>query len=140
MNQLHTRRSSHNGVIHQKNIQAGKLALDRVQFESHCLLPLLLPGHDEGAGDVPVLDKALAIGLPESVCALEGRGAGGVWDGDDHMDVMVGNFLHDPFRQSVAHIQTRVVDSHSVHNRVGSREVDVLEETGIQRGGVMADQ
>jgi hypothetical protein len=49
-------------VVDEDDALAHELALDRVQLLLDRFLPQLLPGHDERARDVPVLDKSFAVG------------------------------------------------------------------------------
>jgi hypothetical protein len=61
-----------------------------VELLAHGLLALLLPGHDEGAADVAVLDESLAVLDAQALGQGQRRGAAAVRDGDDHVDVVVG--------------------------------------------------
>ncbi|MNG92921.1 hypothetical protein D3C79_518680 [compost metagenome] len=65
---------------------------------------------------------------------LQGRGAAGVRDRDDHVDVMLGTLALDLLGQLLAHAQARLVHRDAIDDRVGTRQVDVLENARLQLG------
>mmetsp|Transcript_29023 Transcript_29023/g.35334 ORF Transcript_29023/g.35334 Transcript_29023/m.35334 type:complete len:224 (-) Transcript_29023:959-1630(-) len=128
LHNLPRRRPPHDRIVHQQHVPARKLRLDGIELQPHALFSRGLSRHDEGAGDVAVFDKAFAEGSAEGVRGLEGAGAGGVGDGYDDVNVMIGVFLHYAEGKFFAHFEAGFVDRHGVHNGIGAGEVDVLED------------
>src|SRR5437762_1934714 len=62
LDDLRRSRAADDRVVDQQHRLAAELEIDGVELAPHRLLPLVLPGHDEGAADVAVLDEALEIG------------------------------------------------------------------------------
>jgi len=120
--------AAHDGVVHQQHVLALELEPDRVELAPHRARALRLPGHDEGALDVAVLDEALPILHPEVVGKREARGSAGLGDGDHDIDVVVGPFTENFLRERLSHPQARLVDRHVVDDGVRAREIDVLED------------
>ena len=118
------------GVVHQQHVLAAKLEVYGVQLLAHGFLALRLAGHDEGAPDVAVLDKTLAILDVHFVGHLQGRGATGVGDGDDHIDVVVRPLAQQLACQLLAHAQAHLVHGDAVDNGIRARQVHVLEDAG----------
>src|SRR5882762_10198681 len=70
--------AAHDRVVHQQHVLASELHRHRVQLLAHRALAHRLPGHDEGAADVAVLDEALAVGHAQAGRELQRRRAAGV--------------------------------------------------------------
>ena len=111
-----------------------ELAADGVELEAHGLPSLLLSRHDEGPGNVPVLLEGLSQRSLQNVGSLNGRGPGGVRDRNHHIDLPPIRHLLHAAREASTHPDSRLVNGHPVHNRVGSSEVDILENAGHQLG------
>ncbi|MCY1534962.1 hypothetical protein D9M68_703470 [compost metagenome] len=73
---------------------------------------------------------------------FQGRGAAGVRDRDDHVDVVIGALALDLLGQLLAHAQARLVDRDAVHDGVRARQVDVLENAGsvLRVGSALAGE
>src|SRR5690606_13702563 len=109
---------------------AAEFQLDGVELLAHRLRPLLLPGHDESAADVAILDEAFPVGHVQPLCHLQCRGAAGVGYRNHDIDVVVGPVAQDLIGQLFTHTQPRLVDGHAVDDGIRPRQVDVLEDTG----------
>ena len=86
------------------------------------MLAQLLPGCDERARDVAVLDEAVVLGQAGRARQAARRGVAGVRDCDH--DVRLHGRLAP---QDLAHAPARHLQRVAVHARVRTREVDVLE-------------
>ena len=95
----------------------------------HGFAALFLPRHDESATDIAVLDEPFTVADVEIVGQLHGGGPAAVWDGDHHIDVMVGPSTPDLFREFVAHTQTGLVYLYVVQRGVRAGKIDVFENT-----------
>ena len=96
---------------------------DDVELYPHGVLAAGLPGLDEGAADVLVLDEADAVGDAALLRVAEGGVEAGVGDADD--DVRLHGVLE---REEGARPLARRVDAAAVNHGVGAREVDELED------------
>ena len=96
----------------------------------HRLLALVLARHDEGAADVAVLDEAFAVLDAEQLRELQRARAAGVRNRDHDVDVVVRPLAQDLLGQLVAHAHAGLVHGDVVDDRVGPREIDVLEDAG----------
>ena len=81
-------------------------------------------GLDEGAPDIMVANQALAIVDLALRRIADGRRHARVRHGHD--DVSLSGMLKG---QALAHLVTRLVDGLAVDQRIGSRKIDVLEDT-----------
>ncbi|MNZ96823.1 hypothetical protein D3C78_1160340 [compost metagenome] len=70
------------------------------------------------------------------------RGAAGVGNRDNHVDVVVRTLAQDLLGQLLAHAQARLVDRDAVHDGVRARQVDVLENAGsvLRVGSALAGE
>src|SRR5579862_5733253 len=71
LDDLRGRGAAHDRVIDQQHRLAAKLEVNRVELAAHRFLALLLPGHDEGAADVAILDEAFAVLDAEALRQLQ---------------------------------------------------------------------
>ncbi len=121
--------AAHDGVVDHHELLAPDVLGQRVELETHALAALLLVGLDERAADVAVLHQAVAVGDAGGArVALRG---GNPRLGDRHHHVGVDRRLA---RQLLAHALTSRVDALAVEHRVGTREVDELEQTELRVG------
>lgn len=63
---LFRRRAADDGVIDHHKALAGHVIAQGIELEPHAELAELLRRLDERAGDIAVLDEALAVGSPSS--------------------------------------------------------------------------
>ena len=61
---------------------------------------------------------------------LKRRGAAGVRNRDDHIDVVFGALALDLLGELLAHAQARLVDRDAIDDGIRTRQVDVLEDAG----------
>src|SRR3954462_13946607 len=80
-------RAANDGVVDDEHVLAEKLAPEGVELLPDGFLALRLPGHDEGATDVAVLEETLAVLDAELLRDLHRGGPGGVRNGHDDVDV-----------------------------------------------------
>lgn len=99
--------------------------------------PHLLTGHDEGSTDVAVLDETFSVRQTQLLSRLQRRHTAGVRDRYHHinLEVLLGKHALDFDSQRRSHRHARAVDGDTVEDRVGSGEVDVLENVGSKRPG-----
>ena len=119
--------AAHDGVIHQQHVFVAKFQRHRVQLLPHRLLAQLLPRHDEGAADIAVLHKTLAVFHAKARRQLNRRAAAGVRDGDDDVNIMRRPVAQNALGELLAHAQARLVHIDSVDGRIRAGEIDVLE-------------
>ena len=120
-------RAAHDRIVDQQHVLAAKLEVDGVQLATHRLRALCLARHDKGAADIAILDKAFAILDAEMIGDLQRRGAARIGNRDNDVDVVIGKIAHDLARQLLAHAQPCLVHGQVIDNRIGSREIHVLE-------------
>jgi len=88
-------------------------------------LPGALAGLDEGAAQIVAADDAHLVGNAALLGIAQGGGHAGI--GHRHDDVGV----HAPFAgQAPAHFLADLIDRTAVHDRVGTREIDIFEQAG----------
>mmetsp|Transcript_27915 Transcript_27915/g.64665 ORF Transcript_27915/g.64665 Transcript_27915/m.64665 type:complete len:286 (-) Transcript_27915:210-1067(-) len=130
--------TAQNENIHPESLTR-KLILDGVQLETDALFTGGLSGHDEGAGNVTVLDKAFPKGPSQSIGSLEGRRTGRVRNRHDHIDIVIGMDPHHLFGELLAHLETCLVDTDPVHDGIRTSKVHVLENTWRRLRGRIAN-
>mmetsp|Transcript_41093 Transcript_41093/g.95971 ORF Transcript_41093/g.95971 Transcript_41093/m.95971 type:complete len:497 (-) Transcript_41093:501-1991(-) len=128
LHDLPRRRAADDRVVDEEYVPLGKLRGDGRELAPHRLRAHALRRHDESAPDVAVLHKAFAVRDLERARTLEGRRACGVGHGYDDVDLVVLPSFHDLLGELLAHLEPRAVHRDAVEHRVGTREVDELED------------
>mmetsp|Transcript_12175 Transcript_12175/g.33510 ORF Transcript_12175/g.33510 Transcript_12175/m.33510 type:complete len:290 (-) Transcript_12175:33-902(-) len=108
--------STHDGVVHQKDVAAFELVLDGVELEAHGLFSGRLSRHDERSGDIPILDEPLTEGTAQTVRTLQRRCSRRVGNWNDDVDVVVWVNALDLFRQLLSHVEAGFVHRHAIHD------------------------
>ncbi len=109
--------------------------IDGVELAAHRLLALLLPRHDEGTADVAVLVETFPVLDAQQLRHLQRAGAAGVGHRNDHVDVVVGMDAAQLLGQPLTHAHARPIHRYVVDDRIGPREIHVLENTrGVAHG------
>ena len=123
--------TAHNRVIHQHHVFAFKLQWHRVQLLAHGFLALVLPGHNERAPNVTIFHQTLA----ELDAQLMGHGlsrnAAGIRYGNDDIDFEIRTQPANLFAQCFPLPHPGLVNRNSIHQRIGSGEIDMLEYAGV---------
>lgn len=130
---LPARRTSHDAVVHQKDIFASKFILHRIQFPSHSQYPFFLARHNEGAVYVPALDETLAKRFLEPGSNARGRRIRGFRNRNDNINLF--EFLRRQHfsnlrSQLITHVFSALIDADAINDRVRSCKVHVLEDVG----------
>jgi len=128
-----TRCSSDNTIINEKDVSVLELGLHSVQLTANTLLAGLLFRHNEGAEDITVLDKTLAVGLVEVPGHGSSRCCRRLGDGNDDVNVF-NDFRtksgHDFCGKAITHPLATAVDANAVNYGIRTSEVHVFEDIG----------
>ena len=82
--------------------------------------------------------KPFRVAHVEFMRQAHGRGTAGIRYGNHDIDIFSAHDALDLLRQSPSHTQARLVYEDVIDNRVGSCEIDKLEDTGTVLGTVGA--
>ena len=121
--------AAHDGVIDDDQPLIGDHLAQGIQFEPDAELANRLGGLDEGASDVGVLHEALGEGDARLLRIADRAVTARLRHGDDQ--VGVGGVLA---RETLADVDARGLHAAVRDRRVGSREVDELEEAALGLG------
>jgi hypothetical protein len=124
--------TSDNGVVYEQNGSAVKLGHHGVELSSNRRLSLLLVGHDESSANISVLDETLSVRDLQLDGTLESSMSRSIGNGDNHVNLLKHLFsgsesCNDVVSKLSSHSQTRSVDGNTVHDRIWSGKVHVLE-------------
>ena len=117
------RRAPHDRIVHEDHALAGHDRAHRVQLHLHAEVADGLLRFDERAADVVIAHEPHAVGDPALLRVAERREDPRVGHGHDH----IGNDRMLP-REAPAEGAPRLGDRLAEDGRVGSREIDVLED------------
>ena len=132
LNDLLAGGTAHDRVIHQHHVLAAELKFDGVELLAHGLFTRSLARHDEGTADVTVLDEAFAELDAQVVSQFQRSAAAGVRNRDDHIDIVIRALAQDLLGELLAHAQTGLVYRNAIDDRIGTRQVHVLEDARSQ--------
>ena len=124
--------SAHDGVVHQQDVFAFKLAVHRIQLLPHGFFTRRLSGHDEGAADVAVFDEPFAIRFAQICGQLHRAGAAGIGNRHHDVDLAQVQLPFDFFRQFNPHIDARLVNGHAVDNGIRAGKINIFEQAGCK--------
>src|SRR4030095_13252656 len=99
-----------------------------VQFLPHALLADRLARHDERTSDVAILDEAFAVFEPEMVGELERIGPARIGNRNNDVYILCRGNSGDLPRELAAHAQPGFVHRGAVHHRIGTGEINELED------------
>ena len=125
--------AAHDRVVHDHQPLAAHHLGQRVELHPQAVAAQLLPGLDERAGDVAVLDQAVVLRDAGSAREALRRGVAGVGDRDHEIGVdrrLAG--------EDLAHPAANRLERAALELGVRAREVDVLEDA--QRGALGLDR
>ena len=114
--------AAYDGVVYQNDAFSAHDARDRVQLYSHFVLSRVLPRSDEGSSYIFVFDESYLIGEPGLLRVADRGVKTRVGNADD--DIRLNGMLE---REESSRAASRLVDVASVYRRVGTREINVLE-------------
>mmetsp|Transcript_51595 Transcript_51595/g.76466 ORF Transcript_51595/g.76466 Transcript_51595/m.76466 type:complete len:289 (+) Transcript_51595:240-1106(+) len=135
LHNLTSGRTTHHGIINEKDVAACKLALDGVQLQPHTFLPRGLSRHDERSRYVAIFYEPLPERPSQHVRRLQRTRPRRVRNGNDDINVVFRVHSHDFGREQFAHFEAAFVDGYTIHDGVGTGEVHIFEDAWGQTGG-----
>ena len=114
--------AAHDRVVHHHEPLPLDHLAERVELHAQAVLAELLAGLDEGPGHVAVLDQPVVARDARRLRVAGRRGVARVGHGDHHVGVH-GRLAPE----DLSHLATRHLCAVALEDRVGAREVDVLE-------------